>query len=111
MSMNRLAKRIAREAIVLRIIWMLGFLLVWQIAVPLLGLVVLAQLVFRLIYAAPHQNLMSFGDSLSQYLLQIGRFEVFSTDEKPWPIADWPQAYPAEGEAAYQSRKEVDTAE
>jgi len=110
MSMNKQAKRLAREAIIFRIIWMLVFLLAWQIAVPLLGLVVLAQLVFRLIYAAPHQNLMSFGDSLSQYLLQIGRFEVFSTDEKPWPVADWPQANPAEGEAAYQQHKQTDTA-
>jgi len=111
MSLDKQKNRLAREAIVFRIIWMLLFFLVWQVAVPLLCLVVIAQLVFRLFYGAPHQNLMSFGDSISQYLLQIGRFEVFSTDDKPWPIADWPQANPADGESAYQKQTKSDAAE
>jgi hypothetical protein len=34
--------------------------------------------------------LLSFGDSLSQYVAQIGRFGTFNSDEKPWPFADWP---------------------
>jgi len=94
-------KIIRRESIVLRVLWMLLFLLVWQVAVPLLGILVVAQLLYRLFYGAPSAHFMSFGDSLSQYLAQIGRFAVFNSDEKPWPVADWPQARAAEGEPAY----------
>lgn len=94
-------KTIQRESIVLRVLWMLLFLLAWQVAVPLLGILVVAQLLYRLFYGAPSAHFMSFGDSLSQYLAQIGRFAVFNTDEKPWPVADWPQARVAEGEPAY----------
>ncbi len=83
---------------------MLLFLLVWQIAVPLLGLLVVAQLLYRLFYGAPSAHFMSFGDSLSQYLAQIGRFAVFNTDAKPWPVADWPQARAADGEAAHVAK-------
>ncbi len=64
----------ARESIAIRILWMLLFVLVWQVAELLLGAVVVIQLVYRLIYGAPNGSLMAFGDSLSQYLAQIGRF-------------------------------------
>ncbi|WP_046890150.1 DUF4389 domain-containing protein, partial [Pseudomonas aeruginosa] len=91
----------ARESIAIRILWMLLFVLVWQVAELLLGAVVVIQLVYRLIYGAPNGSLMAFGDSLSQYLAQIGRFGTFHSDEKPWPFADWPSARAAEGEAAH----------
>ena len=94
-------KIIRRESLVLRVLWMLLFLLVWQIAVPLLGILVVAQLFYRLFYGAPSAHFMSFGDSVSQYLAQIGRFAVFHSDEKPWPTGDWPQARAADGETAH----------
>lgn len=92
-----------RESIALRIVWMLLFLLVWQLAELVLALAVLAQLLHRLLRGAPHGGLMSFGDSLSQYLAQIGRFGTFHSDEKPWPFNDWPQPRPYEGEPAFRS--------
>ncbi|CAD5198052.1 DUF4389 domain-containing protein [Pseudomonas sp. FEN] len=89
------------ESIVLRIVWMLVFLLVWQVAQFILGGVVLVQLVYRLFYGAPSANLMNFGDSLSQFLAQIGRFGSFHTEQKPWPFADWPAPRVPDGEAAH----------
>lgn len=91
----------AHESIILRIGWMLVFLLVWQVAQLLLGAVVLMQLIYRLVYSAPNAGLMNFGDSLSQFLAQIGRFGSFHTEQKPWPFNDWPAARPAEGEVPH----------
>ena len=71
------------ESIVLRILWMLVFALVWQVAQFLLGALVVVQLIYRLIYGAPNLGLMNFGDSLSQFLAQIGRFGSFHTEQKP----------------------------
>ena len=89
------------ESIVLRVLWMLVFFLVWQVAQFVLGALVLVQLIYRLIYGAPNGGLMNFGDSLSLYLAQIGRFGTFHTEQKPWPFADWPAPRPPEGEAPY----------
>lgn len=100
-------KTIRRESIVLRVLWMLLFLLVWQIAVPLLGILVVAQLLYRLFYGVPSLHFMSLGDSISQYLAQMGRFAVFSTDEKPWPVADWPKARAADGAAVQTTNNRV----
>ncbi len=103
-------KTMRRESLVLRVIWMLIFLVAWYVAVPLLGLLVAAQLLFRLFMGAPSGVFMSFGDSLSQYLAQIGRFAVFNTDAKPWPVADWPTPHCADGEPAHTA-KEPEVAE
>ncbi|SFT37974.1 DUF4389 domain-containing protein [Pseudomonas marincola] len=99
--MSNQAQEIDRESILLRILWMVIFTIIWQLAVFVLGTVVLVQLVYRLFYGAPNATLLRLGDSTSQYLAQIGRFGTFNTDEKPWPFADWPVAQPAEGEAAH----------
>ncbi|MEL7940078.1 MULTISPECIES: DUF4389 domain-containing protein [Pseudomonas] len=101
MSADRLADRMNKESLALRILWMLLFALVWYVAQMLLGAVVVVQLVYRIIYGAPSASLLAFGDSLSQYLAQIGRFGTFNSDEKPWPFADWPAARAPEGEAAH----------
>ncbi|MGY2172817.1 DUF4389 domain-containing protein [Pseudomonas gingeri] len=89
------------ESIVLRVVWMLLFLLVWQVTQFILGALVLVQLIYRLVYGAPSGNLMNFGDSLSQYLAQIGRFGSFHSDQKPWPFSDWPTPRAPEGEAPH----------
>ncbi|MCW1937253.1 MULTISPECIES: DUF4389 domain-containing protein [Pseudomonas] len=94
-------QELARESILLRILWMVIFLIIWQLAELLLGAVVLLQLGYRLFYDAPNASLLGFGDSLSQYLAQIGRFGTFNTDEKPWPFADWPTPRAPEGETAH----------
>ncbi|MFF7708388.1 DUF4389 domain-containing protein [Pseudomonas sp. NPDC007930] len=92
----------ARESILLRVIWMLLYLLVWQAAQMLLGVLVVAQLVYRLIYGAPSGTMMTFGDSLSRFLAQIGRFGTFHTEQKPWPFADWPAPRAPQGEAPHR---------
>ncbi|QVI84100.1 DUF4389 domain-containing protein [Pseudomonas viridiflava] len=89
------------ESIALRILWMLLFVIVWQVAEVVLAGVVIVQLGYRLIYGAPSGSLMNFGDSLSQFLAQIGRFGTFHSDQKPWPFADWPTPCAPEGEAAH----------
>ncbi len=91
----------SQESILLRVLWMVLYVLVWQVAQLLLGAVVLIQLIYRLIYGAPNLSLMNFGDSLSQFMAQIGRFGSFHTEQKPWPFADWPAARAAEGEAPH----------
>ena len=91
------------ESIALRILWMLVFALIWQVAQFLLGALVVVQLIYRLVYSAPNAGLMNFGDSLSQYLAQIGRFGSFHTEFKPFPFADWPAPRQADGEAAHKA--------
>lgn len=99
--MSEEPKELERESILLRILWMAVFVIVWQLAELVLGGVVLLQLGYRLFYGAPSASLLGFGDSLSQYLAQIGRFGTFNTEEKPWPFADWPTPQAPQGQAPH----------
>ncbi|MFZ3202979.1 MAG: DUF4389 domain-containing protein [Pseudomonas sp.] len=99
--MSEEPKELERESILLRILWMVVFVIVWQLAELVLGGVVLLQLGYRLFYGAPSASLLGFGDSLSQYLAQIGRFGTFNTEEKPWPFADWPTPQTPQGQAPH----------
>jgi hypothetical protein len=95
------ADRLETESLILRVFWMLLFVLVWHVAELILGVVVVIQLIYRIIYGAPSGSLLAFGDSLSQFLAQIGRFGTFNTEEKPWPFADWPTPRTPDGETAH----------
>lgn len=79
-----------RETLMLRLVWTLVFFCVWQLAEVALWLVALVQIGFRLLKGQPSTELQKFGDSLSQYIAQIGRFATFTTEQKPWPLAEWP---------------------
>lgn len=87
-----------RESLILRAVWMLVFFFVWQLAEVALLVVVVAQLVQRATSGRPNEGLQGFGDSLSQYVAQIGRFATFNTERKPWPMSDWPKSRPADME-------------
>ena len=101
--MGDVNEQLERESVVLRICWMLVFTLVSQLAEILLGAVVVLQLGCRLVQGRANGQLLELGDSLSQYLAQIGRFGTFNSDEKPWPFADWPVPRAAAGPLRVQA--------
>lgn len=100
--MNHSPKAAERESLILRAIWMLVLFFVWQLAEVVLLVVVILQLIMRAFDGQPNAALQGFGDSLSQYVAQIGRFGTFNTDQKPWPMSDWPTPRPADIDAAVQ---------
>lgn len=94
--MNSSHTNAERQSLIMRAIWMLIFFFVWQLAEVVLLVVVVAQLVMRVLNGRANESLRGFGDSLSQYVAQIGRFATFNTDRKPWPMSDWPVPRPAD---------------
>lgn len=88
--MDSAVRRLQREALFFRIMWMLVFGLAWQLAAPLLLVVVVLQLLHRLVRGEPHAGLMWLGDGLGGFLAQIARYACFRSEDKPWPVADWP---------------------
>ena len=85
-------QKLEREALGLRVLWMLLMVLAWKLAELVLAAVMVAQLGYRLVQGKLHPGLLHFGDSLSQYVAQLARFATFASEEKPWPFANWPAA-------------------
>ena len=82
--MNDTPERAQRESIILRVLWMLVFLVVWQLAELLLGGLVLVQLIYRLVYGAPsasgYINRIRYGHRLCLQIYKV---------KKPPPVQEW----------------------
>jgi hypothetical protein len=78
-----------------RDVWMRGLFMLlliigFAIGQWLLNLLALVQFLWLLFAREPNLLLARFGNSLSIWLAEIGRFLTCATDEKPFPWRPWP---------------------
>lgn len=78
-----------------RLLFMLLFAAILQLASFVMWILVAAQFLFSLITGEDNKPLRRFGHSLSTYIYDVLKFLCYSSEEKPFPFADWPEI-PAE---------------
>jgi len=74
----------------LRGLLMLLFIIAFALGQWLLSLLAIVQFVWLLLAREPNNFIASFGNSLSTWLAEIGRFLTAATDDKPFPWRRWP---------------------
>lgn len=74
----------------LRGLFMLLFLIVYEIAEVILITLTVVQFLFSVITGNDNNNLRSFGNSLGQYVKQIVGYLTYNSEERPFPFAEWP---------------------
>ena len=77
----------------LRGLFMLLFMIGFAVGQWLLNFLAVVQFVWLLIAHEPNQFIARFGNSLSIWLAEIGRFITCVTDDKPFPWRPPPNAY------------------
>jgi hypothetical protein len=87
----------------LRLVFMLLFAALLQLASVVMWMLVAVQFVFSLITGEDNQHLRRFGHSLSTYIYDVLKFLCYSSEEKPFPFADWPASSHAESELEPES--------
>jgi hypothetical protein len=75
----------------LRLLFMLVFAAVLQVASIVMWVLVIAQFIFSLITGEDNLQLRKFGHSLSIYIFDTLKFLTYASEEKPFPFADWPK--------------------
>lgn len=78
----------------LRLVFMLLFAAVLQLASLIMWVLVATQFLFSLISGEDNTHLRRFGSSLSTYIYDVLKFLCYSSEEKPFPFADWPVSDP-----------------
>lgn len=83
-----------------RDVWMRGlFMLLFMIGYAaglwLLNLLAIVQFFWLLVAREPNQFIARFGNSLSMWLAENGRFLICATDDWPFPWRQWPDAISA----------------
>lgn len=84
-------KGIATEAFWLRIVFMLLFLIAYQVAEILLAISIVLQVIFVALTGEKNQFLQQSGAGLSTYTYQVYRYLTYNREEKPFPFAPWPE--------------------
>ncbi|MCW8888436.1 MAG: DUF4389 domain-containing protein [Gammaproteobacteria bacterium] len=73
-----------------RAIYMLLFIISYSIAEVVVAAVIIFQFLHLLILRQQNQKLLRLGAELSRYIYQVLQFLNFNTNEKPFPVGDWP---------------------
>lgn len=90
--MSDISENVKSEQQWLRGLFMLLYLIAYEVAKVILILLTLCQFLFSILSGKPNANLQQFGDSLGQYAAQMVAFLSYNSDEKPFPFAEWPLA-------------------
>jgi len=84
---------INKRNIWIRGLFMLLMFFAFQVSGTVLCIVTVIQFVMKLLSGTPNERLVLFGRSLGRYLQQIADFQIFATEEMPFPFNDWPSVY------------------
>ena len=80
----------------MRGLFMLVFIFLMGVAKFVTLIVVLLQFLAVLFSAEKNINLLQFGKSLSVYQYQIVLYLTYNSEERPFPIGEWPGHTPAD---------------
>lgn len=82
----------SRRPIWERGLYMLFFIVAIGLAQTLINFIAVVQFLSLLITREANNFLSEFGKSLGSWLEQTAQFQSGSSDEKPFPWAEWPKA-------------------
>jgi len=91
MTNEDLKERLQDKVSWTRVLYMVLFAIIYNIAEIVLVVVVVAQLVFKFVTGSPNDQLLVFGGQLSRYFYDIFRFLTFNQEQMPFPFSEWPQ--------------------
>ncbi len=83
-------KHVTRRSIWLRLVFMIVLSVAFNVAEVIIFAVVAFQFLASLFTGQPNDRLAGFGRNLARYLQQITVYLTFTTEEKPFPFAPWP---------------------
>lgn len=75
----------------LRGLFILLFVIFYNVAEIVLMAVVVVQFGFKIITGDVNEKLLNFSKSLSRYIYEVFRFITYESETMPFPFSDWPE--------------------
>ncbi|WGL17854.1 DUF4389 domain-containing protein [Microbulbifer bruguierae] len=91
----------------IRLIYMVLFAVLLEVAAFVMLAVVIAQFLFAIVSGSANDNLRRLGDQIASYIYQTLQFLIYNSEEKPFPFSEWPESE-EEDLSSYESAEEVD---
>ncbi|MDQ6955855.1 MAG: DUF4389 domain-containing protein [Mariprofundaceae bacterium] len=87
---DELKNNIKNSSVWKRLLFMIFFSILYSAAEVVLAVVVLYQFLSLLITGNKNEKVLSFGAQISTYAYQVFSYLTFNTEDKPFPMSDWP---------------------
>ncbi|MDX8382644.1 MAG: DUF4389 domain-containing protein [Ghiorsea sp.] len=75
-----------------RLLFMILFAILYSAAEVVIAAVVMYQFVSLLISGKKNEKVLAFGGQLATYVYQVFNFLTFNTEDKPFPMGNWPSS-------------------
>jgi hypothetical protein len=83
-------ERIRAESTWTRALWIVIFAILYNIAEIVVVAVVVFQFLSTLFAGKTNERLLRFGRQLTEYMRQILAFVTYNSDDKAFPVGEWP---------------------
>ena len=81
---------IEREKGISRVLFTLLYLIIGRVIAMVIFVIAITQFIYLWVSGEPNDKILEFSGRLAEYSKQIVTYVSFNTDEKPWPVGDWP---------------------
>ena len=75
---------------IIRALYTLLYLIIGRFISIILFVIAITQYIYSWLTGEPNENLLQFTENLAEYTKQLVSYVGFNTDEKPWPVGEWP---------------------
>ena len=87
---EELKANVKKQSTWIRLIYMILFVVFFNVAELVAGVVVVVQFLSKLVTGKANEHLSVFGQSLGIYLCEVMWFLTFHSDDMPYPCRPWP---------------------
>ena len=66
------------------------YLIIGRFISAVLFIIAISQFIYSWVIGEPNEKLLHFTNGLSEYAKQLVSYVGFNSEEKPWPVGEWP---------------------
>ncbi len=74
-----------------RALYTILFLIIIRLISMVLFVIAITQYIYSWLTGEPNEKILYFTEGLAEYSKQLVSYVGFNTDEKPWPVGEWPE--------------------
>ena len=73
-----------------RVLYTILYLIIGRFISMFLFLIAVCQFIYSWLIGEPNDKLLHFTSGLAEYSKQLVSYIGFNSDERPWPVGEWP---------------------
>lgn len=73
-----------------RVFYTILYLIIGRFISMVLFVIAVCQFIYSWVIGEPNDKLLHFTSGLAEYTKQLVSYVGFNSEEKPWPVGEWP---------------------